>query len=183
MAGPVGNGPLTVGVAVPIPEPYGSVLQDSRRRFGDPLADAIPPHITLLPPTEIDPDERDDVVAHLDKVVGEFPYFRVQLRGTGTFRPVSPVVFVALAQGISACERLSVRIRTGPLPVELRFPYHPHVTVAHNVPPDALDEAFTALAGFNAAFDVSAISLYLHGADGHWRPERDFELSGGGASV
>lgn len=173
---------LTVGVAVPIPEPYGSALQDHRRAFGDPLADAIPPHITLLPPTEVDPRDCDEVVAHLDKVVAEFPSFRVHLRGTGTFRPVSPVVFVALAQGISHCERLSVNIRTGPLPVELRFPYHPHVTVAHNLPPEALDEAFSVLADFNAAFEVSAISLYLHGADGHWRRDRDFELLGEGTS-
>ena len=42
------------------------------------------------------------------------------LRGTATFLPVSPVVFVALAQGISACERLSDAIRTGPLAVDRR---------------------------------------------------------------
>ena len=30
--------------------------------------------------------------------------FRIHLRGTGTFRPVSPVVFVMLAEGIASCE-------------------------------------------------------------------------------
>lgn len=173
----------TIGLAVPIPEPYGSELQDWRRSFGDPLADAIPPHITLLPPTQITDDECDAVYAHLDEVARGYAPFRVHLRGTATFLPVSPVVFVALVQGISACERLSQKVRTGPLKVELSFPYHPHVTVAHHVPEAAMDNAFDTLAGYDAGFDVAAFSLYEHGADGYWRRERDFTLTGKDAKV
>ncbi|WP_207782664.1 2'-5' RNA ligase family protein [Phytoactinopolyspora limicola] len=170
----------TIGVALPIPEPYGSELQDWRRSFGDPLADAIPSHITLVPPTEIK-DGSDhhyvQVQEHLAAVAASFPRFRVHLRGTATFMPVSPVVFVALAEGISACERLSMAIRTGPLPVELSFPYHPHVTVAHYLPDEAMRNAFKTLAGYEAVFDAIAFSLYEHGADGFWRRERDFHLA------
>jgi 2'-5' RNA ligase len=173
----------TVGVAVPIPEPYLCELQDWRSTFGDPMAEAIPPHITLLPPTVVTEAEHGAVTSHLDAVAEHFPPFRVHLRGTGTFRPVSPVVFVALAEGISACERLSVAVRTGPLAVNLHFPYHPHVTVAHHLSSDALDNAFETLAGYDAAFDVEAFSLYLHGVDGHWRRDSDHKLLGGGFSV
>jgi 2'-5' RNA ligase len=112
----------TIGVAVPVPEPYGSELQDWRRSFGDPLADAIPSHITLVPPTELKDGSighYEEILTHLRKVASSFPAFRVHLRGTATFMPVSPVVFVALAEGISGCERLSFAIRTGPLAVEL----------------------------------------------------------------
>ncbi len=176
-------GGQTIGLAVPIPEPYGSELQDWRRSFGDPLADAIPAHITLLPPTFVAHRERDAVYAHLDEVASRFAPFRVHLRGTATFLPVSPVVFVALAQGISACERLSDAIRTGPLKVELSFPYHPHVTVAHHVSEEAMDNAFDTLAGYDAGFDVAAFSLYEHGEDGYWRREHDFVLTGEAARV
>lgn len=172
------DGGQTIGLAVAVPEPYGSELQDWRRSFGDPLADAIPSHITLLPPTDIINDDHDVVTGHLEDVASRFPPFRVHLRGTATFLPVSPVVFVALVQGISACERLSLAIRTGPLKVELSFPYHPHVTVAHHVPDEAMDHAFDTLAGYDAGFDVGAFSLYQHGADGYWRRERDFTLAG-----
>ncbi|AYY14459.1 2'-5' RNA ligase family protein [Actinobacteria bacterium YIM 96077] len=170
----------TIGVAVPIPEPYGTELQDWRRSFGDPLADAIPSHITLVPPTEIENGSNGHyarVREHLAKVASTFPPFRVRLRGTATFMPVSPVVFVALAEGISACERLSMAVRTGPLAVELSFPYHPHVTVAHYLPDEAMATAFNTLAGYEAVFDVTAFSLYEHGTDGYWRRECDFELS------
>nr|WP_187361398.1 2'-5' RNA ligase family protein [Phytoactinopolyspora mesophila] len=168
---------------MPIPEPYGTELQDWRRSFGDPLADAIPSHITLVPPTALDagPDDRyGDVQDHLAGIAERFPRFRVHLRGTATFMPVSPVVFVALAEGISACERLSMAIRTGPLAVELSFPYHPHVTVAHYLPDEAMKTAFKTLAGYEAVFDAVAFSLYEHGADGFWRRERDFELAAEG---
>ncbi len=40
-----------IGVSIPVPEPYGSLLQRRRAGFGDPAAHAIPSHVTLLPPT------------------------------------------------------------------------------------------------------------------------------------
>jgi 2'-5' RNA ligase len=165
-----------IGVAIPVPEPYAAELQGWRRDFGDPLACAIPPHITLLPPTAIPAAELPTVEKHLAEVAAAGEPFRVRLRGTATFRPVSPVVFVALAEGISASEMLSKSVRTGPLPVELTYPYHPHVTVAHELPDDVLDRAFSQLADYAAQFDVTAFSLYEHGADQVWRPRRTFSL-------
>ena len=46
----------TIGVAIAIPEPFGSELQRHRASFGDPQASAIPTHVTLVPPTDIDGD-------------------------------------------------------------------------------------------------------------------------------
>lgn len=169
---------LTVGVAIPIPDPFGAELQDWRRTFGDPLACAIPPHITLLPPTPLRQTELADVEEHLTDVGAASEPFRIRLRGSGTFRPVSPVVFVALADGISGCEMLTKAVRTGPLPVELTYPYHPHVTVAHDLSDEALDRAFRELADYAADFDVTGFSLYEHGTDAVWRARRSFELGG-----
>ena len=88
---------------------------------------------------------------------------------------MSPVVFVQLARGIGGCERLEQRVRSGPLARELPFPYHPHVTVAHDVADEALDRAFAELADYSAQFSVWGFSLYEH-VDGVWRPQRDFPL-------
>ena len=80
--------------------------------------------------------------------------FTIHLRGTGTFRPISEVVFVALSQGISECELLAEAIRSAQgLQRDSRFPYHPHVTVAQDVPPAALDAVFEDLSQFSARFD------------------------------
>ncbi|MCP2335477.1 2'-5' RNA ligase family protein [Actinomadura rupiterrae] len=163
-----------IGVSVPVPDPYGAYLQRMRESFGDPLAGAIPAHITLLPPTEVDAAALPAIETHLAAAAAEGERFWIRLRGTGTFRPVSPVVFVALADGIGGCEAVQARVVSGPLARELSFPYHPHVTVAHHLPEDVLDRAFKSLAEFRADFEATGFSLYLHGADGIWRPRRHF---------
>jgi 2'-5' RNA ligase len=168
----------TIGVAIPIPDPYGSELREHRAGFGDPQAASVPTHVTLLPPTEIDDEDLGQIDEHLQAVAARYPRFRIRLRGTGTFRPVSPVVFVQLAEGISSCEVLQSLVRSGPLDVSLRFPYHPHVTVAHDVDKDALDQAFHTLSGYDCSFDVAAFCRYEHGTDGVWRPQRGFGLAG-----
>lgn len=100
------------------------------------------------------------------------------LQGSGTFRPVSPVVFVQVAGGIAECEQLEQAIRQGPLSRDLQFYYHPHVTVAHHISESALDQAFAQLAGYRCAFEVDAFHLYEHGDDSIWRPVREFGFGG-----
>ncbi len=166
----------TYGVAVTIPDPWGPELQESREAFGDTMAPAIPPHVTLLPPTEVAPEVLDEFTEHLERVAGRADPFRMVLSGTGTFRPVSPVVFVQVSHGISACEGLEGEVRGGPVSRRLDFPYHPHVTVAHHLDEASMDRAFDALAGFRCDFDVATIELYHHDSDGVWKVLRSFNL-------
>ncbi|KGM13344.1 2'-5' RNA ligase family protein [Cellulomonas bogoriensis] len=167
---------VRIGIAIEVPEPFGPRLQRARASFGDPLAWDIPPHVTLLGPTVVEPGGLEVVADHLTDVARRHAPFTVHLRGTGTFRPVSAVVFVQVAQGIAECELLEQAVRTGPLAQDLRFHYHPHVTVAHDVPDEALDRAFGELAEFEAAFRVDSVQVYEHGDDGVWRPVRSFPL-------
>jgi 2'-5' RNA ligase len=163
-----------IGVAIGIPEPYTSELQGWRERLGDPNASDIPPHVTLLPPTELHTDDLAEVEEHLQSLAQDHGSFTMHLRGSGTFRPISPVVFVPLVQGIGECEQLEVAVRSGPLLREVRFPYHPHVTVAHDVEDAMLDRAFAELAAYDARFPVWGFSLFEKGRDAVWRPQRDF---------
>ena len=168
-----------IGVAVAIPEPWASELQDYRTGVGDSMAATIPTHITLVPPTEVTDDELAEIEKHLVAVAAEVPAFDVHLRGTGTFRPVSPVVFVSLVEGISQCEQLADAVRRGPLAVDLAFPYHPHVTIAHDVAEGRLDQAFDELADFECEFGVEDFRLYVHDQERGWTPTRYFSLAPG----
>jgi 2'-5' RNA ligase len=168
------------GVAIGLPEPFTSELQSWRERLGDPNASGIPPHVTLLPPTALRDADLEDVEEHLRQVAAGEQSFEMHLRGTGTFRPVSPVVFVALARGIGDCERLEAQVRSGPLARTTSFPYHPHVTVAHDLDEPALDQAYDALASYDARFTVWGFTLFEQGPDQVWRPQRDFAFGAGG---
>jgi 2'-5' RNA ligase len=169
----------TIGVAVAIPEPWATELQEYRSAVGDLTAAKIPTHITLVPPTDIAPEALDDIETHLAAAAEEVAAFSVHLRGTGTFRPTSPVVFVSLAEGISQCEELADAVRRGPLEMDLAFPFHPHVTIAHHLSDEQLDQAFDELADFECEFDVDDVKLYVHDDDLGWRPTRFFALQSG----
>lgn len=170
----------TIGVAVAIPEPWASQLQDYRTSVGDLTATQIPTHITLIPPLELDAADLDAVEQHLADAALEVAPFDIHLRGTGTFRPVSPVVFVTVAEGIAGCELLADAVRRGPLAVDLEFPYHPHVTVAHHLADAQLDRAFADLANFECEFVVERFALYVHDPEAGWQAAREFALSPSG---
>jgi 2'-5' RNA ligase len=176
----VGGVVRTIGVAVGIPEPWGSQLDGHRAASGDPSASLVPAHLTLLGPTEVDPspEAAAKIEDHLSATAAVHRPFQLHLRGTGTFRPVTQVVFVAVAAGIADCELLAGDIRSGPLARQLTYPYHPHVTVAQDLPEESLDAAFDGLATFEARFPVDGFTLYEHIEDGHWKPQRRFVLTG-----
>jgi 2'-5' RNA ligase len=169
---------VTIGVVLDVPKPFGEFLRRSRADFGDPLAGAIPPHVTLLPPTDVDPGVGRAIDDHLVAVTAVTAPFSISLHGTGSFRPVSPVVFVALEKGMDQCDELQRLVRTGPLTRALSFPYHPHITVAHHLEDDVLDRAAETLADYRAEFLVDGLGLYEHGRDGVWRIRRRFRFSG-----
>jgi 2'-5' RNA ligase len=172
-----GGGTTRIGVAIDIPEPWGSALTRRRAEAGDPQAAYTPAHVTLLGPTEVHTELLPSVEKQLEEIASAQQPFSIHLRGTGTFRPITDVVFVTLDVGISECKLIAGAIAAAEgVHRDSRFPYHPHVTVAQDVPAEALDAVFEDLADFSAGFDVTGFTLFSHGGEGPWRPRRDFTL-------
>lgn len=171
--------PRTVlGIAISVPDPLGALLTQWRVKVGDPLGHLIPPHITLLPPTDVSRYDLAEVDRHLEAVATRHAPFQLHLAGTGSFRPVSQVVFVTVAEGISSCEVLAQDIRSGRLQRRLEFPYHPHVTIAHDVPPDMLDLAYQGLGDVDVRVDVDAFCTFSQDPAGRWVPAKAYPLLG-----
>ncbi len=172
-------GTVTLGVSIALPEPHGTLLQRCRLGFGDAAAAVIPTHVTLLPPTEIEPADRPAIEEHLAAIAAAGRPFPMRLYGTDTFRPLSPVVFVQVVEGGSACGWLQERMRdpSGPLARELQFPYHPHVTVAHGIAEEAMDAAQRTLAEYEAAWTVGGFALYEQDPAGAWALQREFRFA------
>ena len=165
---------MSLGVILGFPPGIAEELQRWRASFGDPMATVIPAHITLVTTTPTDDWEaaRD----HVREVARTQAPFMVTIAGTGSFRPVSPVVFINVAEGFEECVELHEKLQTGPLARDLPFAYHPHVTIAHDVAPESLDEAETVLKDYRATFPVVSMGLYEHDTNGIWqlREELDF---------
>ena len=175
---PVPPDTAVLGVVVEIPEPWAQLFSDWRAKVGDPQALIVPPHVTLLPPTDVPIVDRPAISAHLAEVARSHAPFDMHLSGTGTFRPVAQVVFVAVARGIGNCELIANHVRSGPLARSLTFPYHPHVTVANDVPADMLDLAYTGLNDLSAEFRVGHFTEYEQASNGAWIVAREYPLSG-----
>ncbi|MFF1253170.1 2'-5' RNA ligase family protein [Pseudarthrobacter sp. NPDC058329] len=165
---------VSVGVILGFPPDVAEELQRWRASFGDPLADVVPAHITLVTTTPT--QDWEATREHVRQVARKQRPFKVTIAGTGTFRPVSPVVFINVEDGFEDCVDLHGKLQQGPLERDLPFAYHPHVTIAHDVAPESLDEAETVLKSYRATFPVVSMGLYEHDADGIWqlREELDF---------
>ena len=165
-----------VGIVIGVPEPMASELRQARASFGDPMAELIPAHITVVTTTHTYDWEAS--AAHVRNVAARHAPFEVSLRGTATFRPVSPVVYVQLAQGAEECKALHEDMQSGPLARDLPFPYHPHVTVAHDISEAGMDRAMASLRDYEARFTVRTIGLYEHDATGLWQLREEVPLGG-----
>jgi 2'-5' RNA ligase len=190
---PSGNGQSTsdgisVGVILKFPPDVAEELQRWRASFGDPMAGVVPAHITLVTTTMT--RDWEATRRHVRTVASKQEPFTVTIAGTGSFRPVSPVVFLRVEDGFAQCVRLHQQLQTGPLERDLPFAYHPHVTVAHDVAPESLDEAETVLKDYRATFPVASMGLYEHDDNGIWQlreeldfgTERDDDRGPGGAA-
>jgi 2'-5' RNA ligase len=166
----------TLGVAIVIASPAREIIEEARARY-EPISGEMPPHVTVLAPIDVDRDAMPAVVSHLESVAAATRPFQLSLRGTGTFRPVSPVAFIVISVGVDECGELESRVRAGDMAVETRFPYHPHVTVAHDVAEAVLDNAIDEFAAFEADMQVRSIGLYER-VDGRWELVREFAFTG-----
>jgi 2'-5' RNA ligase len=174
----IGPGQTRIGVSIPVPGPWAGEISAARQSYGDVYAEMIPPHITIVGPTAVNITDIPAIIVQLDNACDQFPAFQITLAGTGSFRPISPVVYLEVNDGAVECSDLAARANQGLLAGVQRFPYHPHVTLAHEVPNQTLDRAERDFSDLQARFTVDALWLYRNGEDGVWRKLCKFELRG-----
>lgn len=169
-------GQVYAGVVIELPEPVGRELQDWRASFGDPASYAVPAHITLMIAPRA--ERWEDVVQRVGSVARDWEPFRVEINGTGTFRPVSPVVYLRIQEGEEQCRALHDALHEEQLVSASPFEFHPHVTIAQAVEEEDLDRAQEMLRTYRAGFLVDRIGLYELDGRGVWRIREEFPFTG-----
>lgn len=165
------------GIVIAVPEPWVSQIMDARLALGDKAAEKVPPHITIMPPQAVDVSLKEDIFEHLRSVAARHRPFRVTVRGAKSFQPISPVVYLDVVEGANACADLAEDVRFGPLDYSPRFPYHPHITLAHGVNQAALDEALALGSDFEASWMVTGFRLDKVDRSGNYASAALFNFS------
>ncbi|MBZ5585205.1 MAG: 2'-5' RNA ligase family protein [Acidobacteriia bacterium] len=113
-----------------IPDPLGRFLDDLRREVApgcDPHA-----HVSVLPPRSLAGDWRE-ASEEARALTEGMPSFEIELNGLKQF-PVTEVVYIELGKGASELHELHANLNSGALKSEEPFTYHPHVTLAQEIP-------------------------------------------------
>lgn len=165
---------------IAVPEPWVSEITDLRLALGDEQAAQVPAHVTLLPPVPVAPCDRTRIIRHLRAVARRQVPFRISIGGGGSFRPVTSVAYIDVREGADVCAHLAEDVRCGPLDQELRFPYHPHVTLAQEVDDEPLRRAQVLAQRFHASWIVPGFRLDRVDASGRYSSMALFDFEGRG---
>jgi 2'-5' RNA ligase len=117
-----------------IPDPLGRFLDDLRKE----LVPGCNPHahVSVLPPRPLAVDWRvaSEQVRHCASVRHPFD---ITLGGIKRF-PVTNVIFIELAQGADQLFEMHADMNTEALEFAEPFAYHPHITLAQEIPPGSV---------------------------------------------
>ena len=152
---PCESGQVYLGMIIPIPTPYAQELSQTIKTEG------IRPHVTILEPRPVWPDDIKDIQAQAEAICQDFSPFVISFGNVGDFRPVSPVVYIEVQRGHEACKELAKRLRFGPLAGPSRFPYYPHITLGTNVTDQDLSRVADLSKRWHGYFMVNSIDFYL----------------------
>ncbi|WP_404289503.1 2'-5' RNA ligase family protein [Glutamicibacter arilaitensis] len=166
---------FTLGVVIPVPEPQRSLLRDWRRVYGGAATAPIAPHITLISGSYL--QSWDQAANQVRRVAQGSARFTVRLASVGSFRPASEVVYLPLSEGAEECWELHRALLADQLRHESQFEYHPHLTIAQNVPSADLDSAQEQLREADLSFEVRSLQLF-DTRDGAWNLSEEIGLRG-----
>ena len=156
-------------IAIPVPEPWGSAIDDARRRL-QPKRRHMPAHITIIPPFRVADEEMTPLLDVLTQSTAACEPFSVELRGTATFVEGSTTVFLPVLAGSEGCARLQERLRVDVgHRTDLDASSHPmiaHVTIVNRADAAAMAAAAAQFGECEARFLADRVFVYEIGAEG-----------------
>lgn len=148
-----------LGVALLVPEPVGTEIDGLRRALADPALGRIEPHVTLVPPVNVREEDLDAAMDVLRAAAADAGPLRLDLGPAATFRPETPVIYLAVDGDTEAVTSLRAAVDAEPLVRRSTRPFVPHVTICREFPLERIDEATRSLAGYRASVRVTHLTL------------------------
>jgi 2'-5' RNA ligase len=130
-----GTGLNVFALVIYIPGPLGGFLDDLRRELVphyNPHA-----HVSVLPPRPLAvPWHAASDQAR--ELIENWTPFEIELTGLQVF-PVTDVIYLGVGAGTEDLRRMHAAMNAGALEFQEPFAYHPHITLAQEVPHDGVE--------------------------------------------
>jgi 2'-5' RNA ligase len=125
------DGRLNVfALVIYIPGPLGTFLDDLRREL---VPDYNPhAHVSVLPPRPLAVDWQV-ASAQVRALSENWAPFAIELTGIEIF-PSTDVIYLEVGAGAAELRQMHVAMNSGTLRFQDPFPYHPHITLAQELP-------------------------------------------------
>lgn len=161
-----------------IPDPLGVFLDKLR-------VDLIPgcsphAHVTLMPPRSL-PHSEEAAWQQIWDNTHQLPAFELEATKISVF-PKTSVIYVELGLGRETLVRIHELLSRDALAYDEPYPYHPHITLAQEIPPGKTEEiAIKARARWDAfpysrRFPVERLTFVKNVALNKWRDLACVEL-------
>lgn len=153
-----------------IPDPLGAFLDRLRSELVPGCTARS--HVTVLPPRALEASP-EAALSFLHRELQDRPPFPLELTQVQVFEETS-VIYVGIGAGAKPLLELNRSLNRDGLAFPAPYPFHPHVTLAQNLPPGSL-EATLALArkrwaGFQGRlrFEIEALTFVQNTLENQW---------------
>ncbi|GAC1535578.1 MAG: hypothetical protein NVS3B12_17690 [Acidimicrobiales bacterium] len=169
---------MRLGVALLIPGRVAVEIDGLRRAFGATALGRVPPHITLVPPVNVNETRLSSVSEVIRSAAATVPPFRLELGPLRSFWPDTPVLHLDVGGDLVTLGRLRDGVFRDPLERPLSWPFVPHVTIAEDVDPDHIPVLVEQVGAFRASVTIERIQLLSEEPDRRWTTLTELDLGG-----
>lgn len=154
--------------ALVVPGRWATEIDGIRRALASAEIDRIPPHVTLVPPANVQDEHAGAAFDLVRSVSAAFAPLALDIGPAGTFLPRNPVCYLAVGgdpPSLAALASLVASLATGPLappPGRRSRPFVPHVTLNQHMNPGRIGAALEVLEGYRAHVVFEGVTLLQH---------------------
>ncbi len=155
-----------LSVSLLVPQPAETEVQGLRRALGDPTLGRYVPHITLVPPVNVNETRLEDALRLVREVAAKHTSLQLIIGPPGTFLPENPVTFLRVAG--DPLEAMQRQMSVDPFELEHTRPFVPHVTIGRNE-----TDITSLLSSYMKDVEIDRIHVMQREDDGSWFPIAD----------
>lgn len=141
-------------VAIVPPPEIVDTARRLRRLLGDLRSESIVPHITVVPPVNIETGRFAAIRRHLRVVASTTTPIELEITGVSSFHPSTPTVHFEIAEvGGRRLAELRTALMQGDLERNENRPFRAHITLRKRAEQERIIAALEALSGAGRTFD------------------------------